>query len=256
MKYTLLDMTQKILSSMDSDEVNDINDTVESQQVVSIIQTCFDEIISRLDLPENFTLFELNASGNSAQPTVMYLPSDIDTLLWIKYNKSTLTLTQPDWRPVYYKPLEEFLDLVIQLDTTQSNVFSYTVQRGSTDTIELYGTKDMAPSYYTSFDDHTILFDSYDATVDTTLQKNKTTCYGQKITTFVASNSFVFPIDSDQYTILFNEAKALAFAELKQTQHVKAEKKARYGYIYAQKNKRNLPNKIPFFQTTPNYGRK
>ena len=46
MKYTLLEIVQEILSDMDSDEVNSIDDTVESQQVASIVRSAYMAIMS------------------------------------------------------------------------------------------------------------------------------------------------------------------------------------------------------------------
>ena len=46
MKYTLLAIVQEILSDMDSDEVNSIDDTVESQQVASIVRSAYMAIMS------------------------------------------------------------------------------------------------------------------------------------------------------------------------------------------------------------------
>ena len=40
MKRTLLEMTQDILSAIDADEVNSIDDTVEATQVATIIKNC------------------------------------------------------------------------------------------------------------------------------------------------------------------------------------------------------------------------
>jgi hypothetical protein len=45
-KMTLLEMTQDILSDMDSDEVNSINDSVESLQVAQIIKTTYFNIVN------------------------------------------------------------------------------------------------------------------------------------------------------------------------------------------------------------------
>ena len=37
---TLLDMVQDVLNDLDSDEVNDIDDTIEAQQIAQIIKSC------------------------------------------------------------------------------------------------------------------------------------------------------------------------------------------------------------------------
>ncbi len=84
MKYTLLEIVQSVLSSMDSDEINSIDDTVESQQVVEIVKTVYDDIISRSDLNSNKTLFNLIGSTDPSKPTLMTRPEGIDRVDWLK----------------------------------------------------------------------------------------------------------------------------------------------------------------------------
>ncbi len=52
--------------------------------------------------------------------------------------------------------------------------------------------------------------------MDTTLQTSKTLCYGQIIPTFTLEDSFIPDLDDTQFPLLLNEAKAIAFVELKQ----------------------------------------
>ena len=47
MKQTLLQMTQSILSDMDSEAVNSISDTVEAQQIASVIEDTFYNIFCK-----------------------------------------------------------------------------------------------------------------------------------------------------------------------------------------------------------------
>ena len=49
-KLTLLDMTQDILSDIDSDEVNSISDTPDSLQVAGIIKSSFYDMIDIKEL--------------------------------------------------------------------------------------------------------------------------------------------------------------------------------------------------------------
>jgi len=74
MKYTLLELVQNILSSMDSDEVNSIVDTVEAQQVVAIVKTVYNDILTRGELNVQKTLFNLDASTISTKPVLMTKP--------------------------------------------------------------------------------------------------------------------------------------------------------------------------------------
>ena len=45
-KLTLLDMTQRVLSSMDADSVNSYAETIESEQVAFIIRDAYYDLIN------------------------------------------------------------------------------------------------------------------------------------------------------------------------------------------------------------------
>ena len=68
MRYSLIELVQRILESMDSDEVDSITDTVESLAVANIVKECYYDIISNLDLPERKDIFQLDGSGDSTKP--------------------------------------------------------------------------------------------------------------------------------------------------------------------------------------------
>jgi hypothetical protein len=239
-QYTLLELTQKILSSMDSDEVNSISDTTEAQQVVEIIQTVYYDIVGIGELPRDDDLFQLTASGDPDKPTVMALPSDVNDIRWVKYDYHTTDDTRVNYQKVTPMPLVDFIEMVTTFDTDEANVLAYTHEVGSS-TWTLYCKTDNPPKYYTTTNDNTVLFDSYDNEVDTTLQTSKTMCYGQKAFPWTNEDSFVPPLDDKQSQRLLHEAKALAFAELKQAQHLKAEKSAREIRIDQQTSKNKIP---------------
>ena len=75
-KMTVLEMTQDILSDMNSDEVNTINATLESAQVAQIIKSTYFNIIDGKDYPHLKELFRLDA-GTSTRPTHMAIPETI-----------------------------------------------------------------------------------------------------------------------------------------------------------------------------------
>lgn len=255
MSWTLLDYTQAILSSMDSDEVNSINDTVESAQVVKVIKTAYEEIVARADLSEHYTLFELEASGDNDKPTKMTRPSDVHSIEWIKYNSFTASNTDDLFRTVTFLPLNDFLNMMYNLSESDDNVGSFTETIG-TSTITFLYVDNQAPTWWTTFDDHTVIFNSYDSEVDTTLQKTKTLAYGKKAQTWTESDSFVPFIDSEFSVLLLNEAKALAFQELKQSQHPRAELSAKRLWIDNQKKKRSIDRNQRQLDRLPDYSRK
>lgn len=239
---------------MDSDEVNSITDTTESLQVSHIVKTVYNDIQARLDLPEHYTLFELNASGDNTQPILMTRPSDVISIEWVQYNKVLTGDTDPLFQDVVFKPLNEFLAITDSLLVSDSTVESFDYTIGSDDITFIY-RNDKAPNYYTTFDDLTMIFDSYDSAVDTTLQKTKTRCYGRKDQTWTMSNSYVPFLDRNASTLLLNEAKVLAFAELKQMGHDVARQWANRSWVKSQKDKRGIDINRSELDRLPNYGR-
>lgn len=396
MKFTLLELTQLILASMDSDEINDISDTSEAQSVVGIIKTTYFDLASRANLPRHSNVFQLVGSADLTRPVTMTLPSNVASLEWIKYNSTataplTTTLHNPGalttssaltaidetaiipnrttvtkigmyqtvaktvtlkiakknsagnydivvnksfahpgggwadcvlsspytipsigsyyigaWSsgisdevtspvpgayvlttdvtgisqaftedpaggtwPLRYTSmatgtsalrtitpltLPDFLDQVMSLNTTNSTTQAY-VETLNGSQFTLLCQNNSTPHYYTTTNDGTVLFDRYDNTVDSTLQPSKTMCWGLLDFPWFNTNAFVPDLDDRQHQLLLNEAKSLAFAELKQTPHPKAEKNARRLWIDGQSDKTKIPL-LTAHQRDPNYGRK
>lgn len=254
MQYTLLDMTQTILSSMDSDTVDSITDTPESLQVATAIRTAYYDIINRGDFKEHKSPFHLTPSNDTTKPTLMSVPADVSSVDWVRYNKITTGQTQEQWGEV--KPLcnTDFLNIMFDLNTDADNVGSYLHTVDGSD-IKFFYQDDRAPTYYTTFDDYTIIFDSYDSSVDSTLQASKTWCLGARTITWTMSDSFTPSLEDDKFPILLNEAKSLAWVELKQTAHPKAEQNARRSWSHSQKDRQNVRLQSDF-QQLPNFGRR
>lgn len=250
-KMTVLDLTQKILRSVGGDEVNSISDTVESLDVVDIIEETYKDIVARLNLPEMYEVFGLTASGSTSLPVTMTVPSDIDTVLWVKYNTVEYGDTDPDWRDINWLEPYDFMSHVGAFKLSATEVISYATGDGKT----LYCYNDRAPSYYTSLNDRTIVFDAYDAAVDATLTEAKTQCYGTKIPVFTKDDDFIPDLDANMFPLLLNEAKATAFVELKQTQNARAEKIAKKHWITQQNVKQNVRGD-KLFDKLPHFGRK
>jgi hypothetical protein len=252
MKYTLLEMVQTILSSMDSDEVETISDTPESYQVAVVIRTAYMDIVSRPDLPEHFDLVQLTET-DSTTPVKMTVPDEVANIQWLKYNKETIGDTNLQMRAVIYKPLPDFLEMMYMIPEDGSNVETFSETIGNATVPFLY-YNDKAPTYYTSYDDYTIIFDSYDSDVDTYLTSAKTLAYARTVIPFTMSDNFTPDLDEGQFALLLNEAKSLAWAELKQTSHAKAEQAARRGWVRLERTKHRAAVPDPL-DALPNYGR-
>lgn len=251
MKYTLLDMVQTILSSMDSDEVNSISDNAEALQVAYVIRSVFYRIVASADFPEQAGVFNFTASGSST-PVIMYRPSNVNSIKWIKYNKADLTYTEPNFCEIPYMPLSDFLEMMFVLNENDSDVSSFNFTVNGSDHLTVLYRNNKAPDFYTVLDDHTVLFDSIDLSVDSNLQSSKTLGFGQLAQTFSLSDGFIPNLDEQQFDLLLNESKSWCHAELKQAQHAKAEQAARRGWINLQRSKHAFPHE----DKLPDYGRR
>jgi hypothetical protein len=232
MKMNLLKMVQLILSSMDSDEVNSISDTAESLQIVDIIESTYYDLADTLDLPDHWDFFELDPSNDINKPTLMYLPSNVASLEWVQYDVRENGETTRNMRDIIPLERREFLNRMNSYDTTNTDTYSYDLLVGSA-TFPILGKNDKHPTYFTTNNDRTLIFDSYDSSVDGTLMGNKTLCYGMLYPTFTREDTFIPDLVDRQFTLLFNEAKSTAFADLKQVSNAKAEQRARRGWVQA-----------------------
>ena len=254
MRYTNLEAVQLMLSSLDSDEVNSIHDTVESNQVALLLKSVYYDIATELNLYEHNSLFELNASLDADQPTLMHVPSNVTNIDWVEYDCRVDGDTYPDYQRIQFVPLDEFLTSQNSLrnETADVGEIEFTVH-AETFTTMYYDNR--APQCYTSFDDYTLLFDSYDSTIDTTLQKSRTRCSGRMIPEFTMSDSFTPDFNPQQFAYYINRAKVRAFAELKQAPNQEAASEARNQKIMIQKRKRIVENIPEVYRVGARYGR-
>jgi len=247
-KMTLLEMVQDILSDMDSDEVNSINDSTESLQVAQIIKSTYYNIVDGKDYPFFKELFQLDSNGTVARPTHMRLPETIIDLEWIKYDCIKDGETRNRYTKIIYKTPEEFLEIVDKRVSTASNIQVVTDSTG----IKLNIYNDKAPTYFTSFDDDYLVFDAFDSDVDSTLQNSKTQCHGKRSVTFTLSDSFIPDIPVQMFSYLLNDAKSACFVTLKQMANPKVEQQAVSQKRRMSQEAWRISNGISY----PNYGRK
>jgi hypothetical protein len=226
MKKTLLNLVQDILEVMDSEEVNSISDTTEAGQIATIVETVFYNMIATRKVPEHKELIKITSHSDSSRPTHFTYPTNVKTLNWITYDKSddgTFLYSEVDW----VEP-EVFLD---RTDGTSDNYDSVEdVNAG----VKLRIRNDKQPDFYTSFDDENIVMDSYQSSVDTTLQTSKTRAYGVKYPVFSKTDDYVPDLDADFFPLLLAEATSMSQSLLKGGSDPKTEQAARRQKSYHQ----------------------
>lgn len=245
-KKTLLEIVQDILNDMDSDEVNSISDTVEASQIAQICQSVFFDVITTVDLPEHDELMTVSGLSNSTKPNFMDANS-VTEIKELRYNVSE-TSGELEYKLIAYATPSEFVQNILQRDSTSSNVITVA---DPTSGISLPILNDKMPDYYTSFDDRYLCFDSYLATVDTTLQTSKTMVIGTKLPSFTVSDAAVPDMDDTIFPYYIAECKSRAFSMLKGGPDMKVEQFARK-HRYFQRNNRS---KVSQENIRNNYGR-
>lgn len=242
-KMTLLEMTQDILSAMESDEVNSISDTVESLQVAQEIKTTFQELTSTFDLPSNEGLISLQPSGDIDNPNIMYLPDDVKQVKWITYNHGSIEY--PEFLEVRFMEPELFY--------RYGTVYNH--GQGATKLVDgLYTKIDGHPRHWTTFDNKTVVFDSYNSNVDSTLQETKTQCWGTRFDDFKLEDDFVPRLDPMMFPLLLAEAKKACFVNFKQISNANEERRARRQAVKVQSDLWRLGQRRPY-NRRPDYSR-
>jgi hypothetical protein len=170
--------------------------------------------------------------SDSTKPNFM----DADSITEIKelrYNVSD-TAGELEYKLIGYIPPDEFVQRIVSRDTTQTEVI---LVQDPASGISIPILNNKMPDYYTSFDDRYLCFDSYDSTVDSTLQSSKTMVLGIKIPSFTLTNSAVPDIDDTLFPYYLAEVKSRALSLLKGGPDPKVEQFARK-HRYFQRNNR------------------
>ena len=223
MKSTLLQVVQSILSDMDSEDVNAIADSVEAQQVASVVEDTYFNIIAARDIPEHNKLIPLVSLSSTARPTHFTYPARTKQLMRVDYNIGTASV--PDYREIVYVEPLVFMD---RMDQTAKKVT--TVDQS----VELFVGNDKDPSYYTSFNDNHIIMDAYDASVEANLASNKTRAFCAIYPTFSQTDSFAIDLDQTLMPLLLAESKSACMSLFKGGSDPKVEQAARRLKSYVQ----------------------
>lgn len=244
---TLLSIVQDVMSDTSMDEVDSIEDTVDSLQVASIVKGVWLELVSLNDLPRNATFFQINATGTST-PTVLSLPDTVQEVQSIEYD-SRSALTDPvKYVNLNYVEPAEFFSRTNGLDEDDTEV--ELISHSSGVTYKVYN--DRHPTYFTIYGGKYVLCDSYLSDLDNNLQQSKTRCLGVLEPAFTMDDAFVIELDTTMLHLLREKSTARVFARLQKMRDADSERAARRLEIRAQNTKDKLRGGLKY----PDYGRR
>ena len=248
MKFTLLEMVQEILSDMDSDEVDSIEDTVEAEQVATIVRSTYLSMMSNRDWPHLRKGITITSFSDVARPTHMKLPEAVKEVCFINYNTISFGDTKQNYQEMKWREPDVFIRMSNQEDDTKSYVQTVVDPSG----VELFVRNDKAPRYYTSFNDEDLVFDAFDNTAGTTLKESNVQAQAYVMPTWSTVDTFIPDLPDSAFASLVEEAKTKANFKLRQVVDQKSEQEAgRQRRWLARKARRNAGG-IKY----PNYGRR
>ncbi len=247
-KLTLIEIVNDIANSLDTEPVNSIDDTVESIQIAQIVKSSYFELIANRNWPHLKRTIQLDSVADTAKPTHLQLPVLIKELLSFSYNKLKAdSLTRDRFTKLDYIEPDQFLSKVNSRNLENTNVTKVTDFGGA----PIYVMNDKQPSYYTSFDDEYIVLDSYDLTIEDTLQSTNTQALVYFEPSWTQGDQFIPELPSEAFPLLIEEAKSTAFVDLKQQANAKTEQKARRQNKWLARKAWRVEGGIGY----PNYGR-
>jgi hypothetical protein len=249
-KQTLLEMTQNILAEMNSDEVNSISDTTEATSVASIIKQVYLDLSEEMDLPGERNLSALQPYSDLTKPNYLKIPDAVNNIIWLKYDIKTSNSGNSNYIDITYQDPGTFIKQISGRPSTDTT--NYQIVKHSTN-INLIIAKKIPPTYWTSFDDNTVVFDAYDINVDNTLQASKSMCLAEFNGVLDLADASVPALPENLFRLLYTQSLTRCFADLKTQVNQKAERNESRLRVRAQRNKWAEGRMV---ETSDNYGRK
>lgn len=247
MKATLLEIVQEVLNDLDGDEVNSIDDTIEAQQVALMVKSTYIAMMSNRNWPHQLKLLSFEASGTDALPTHVTVQQPVKEIVSVNYNKAKDGETRRRYQPVKWLEPDDFLRHTNRRNNDADNIDIITDPGG----IELLIRNDLAPTYFTTFNDNTLVFDAYDKAVDDTIQESKIQARAYVMNSWTHLDDGVPDLPDEAFTALIEEVKSRAALKLRQTADQKAEQESRRQQTWLARKDWRVKGGIKY----PDYGR-
>lgn len=215
MSYTLNYTVQRVLEKLNLDPVNSINDTEDALLISREAESTYFDLLARGDWPEVIDLIEVSSVSDLTLPTAASLADSVMYIKSVRYDCTEQGATKKNIKRITWLPPEEFLDRSYQLNSDNDNVFESDYKG----TPILVWTNKM-PDFYTSFDNKTLIFDSYDSQTEDTIQGHKVNCKGKVAPVWLQEDDFVIPLDQPTYPLFLSALTSACSLALLGTQNM------------------------------------
>ena len=249
-KKTLLQIVQKVAQKINADEVTGFDE--DSVEILDIRDMCL-EVLEDLSIRNDWEflkdqLMPLEAGTNEIE---LSIPANVKKVQTVRY-RFTDAGVQSGFRTLHYQCPDEFLQRLQNNRPTEPDTATVVING-----IELYPRTNRQPRYWTSFNEETIVLDSYDAAENPTgVDATDSTILATINLDFTGSDQedWVAPIPEQLFTLWEQECVAEGFVQFRQAENPRAERRSRRSYIQ-QIRKEPVTNKDEGSKEV-NYGRK
>ncbi len=238
-KRTILQLVQQLGEAIGSDEIDTLDETIEASEIASILAQTVTEVISRKRwefLKDRVRQLDARVGG-STQLNTLVIPSDVTRVNCLKYRNTDNTVTEFS-ELTYLQPCE-FLDKVQSRNSADSNVSAI----ANDDGVLINVITDAPPTWWTSFDEENITFDSYDVAAGTGNLIADSVIIADIVPVIDYTDpAAVLKVPERMETLIFNEALSYCNYRLRQTRDPKADQIARRQHI-ALREEEHITNK-------------
>jgi len=236
-KLTLLSIVNTYMDMTDGFRVATIDDTIESQQVASLAEKVFNEVIS--DVFNNSLsrdLVQLESLADVARPNYLALPDNVLKIErnQVMYNVAKSTGSSIKFKKIPYLDPPAFLEKVGLRSTEATGILEVEDFSGYDYVIRT----DKAPDYFTSFDDKYLVFDSHDSDIESTLQGSKSGIMTSSQRTFTQSDAYEIDLPEWFHPTYQNLVIAESSEALREEPLFSVAKKGKLGLLRARKKQR------------------
>ena len=207
MKYTLLEMVQRILQAVDGQMVESIEDTREAMQIAQCIKETYEHLLYTRDIKARSNLVQLHSASDLTQPTKLFFNDDVCQIDILKYYDKE----RDKYHDLQWLDPTVFLDRVLDRNPNKSNIVNVTEPNSG---VRYNVYNDRCPKFYTSFNDNEIILDAWDSSQTDTIVETYTVAYGLIMPEFKLEDTFVPDLAPQHFNLLLNSARVQAAYEL------------------------------------------
>jgi len=230
MSRTLLYTVQRVIEKLDLDPVNSINDSEDAILIAREAESTFYDLLSRNEWPDQYDLIEIESVSDIYNPTALRLPTNTTMVSSFRYDVTGPDDTETIIRQLEQVDTEEFLRRIYNRSSIDTDITIANYKD-----IPLYIYNNQTPSYFTTFDNETIILDSWYQSEESTVQGSKSIVRASTIPVFLVDpetaeevadiDTYIIPLEVTVYPLYLSELTAACSMMLNGAQAIEEERR-------------------------------